>query len=50
MNVHQIRAEISKMYPGTWPERIKRMAAKQVIAIYYRFLEQGVFQQRSMHR
>ena len=50
MNVHQMRAEISKMYPGTWPERVKRMSAKQVIAIYYRFLEQGVFQQRSMYR
>ena len=40
MNVDLMREQITKAYGGDiWADRVKRMPAKQVIAIYNRILE-----------
>lgn len=39
MSVEQMRAAILKVYSGDrWAYKVKRMSDKQVIAVYYRLL------------
>lgn len=47
MSVEQMREAIKKVYEGiAWKVRCNRMRDSQVIAIYYSFLEKGVFNKR----
>lgn len=42
MSTEQMRAEITKTYQGAdWVEKVKKMTDQQVIAVYYRLLDQG---------
>lgn len=44
MNVENMRASISKVYPGKeWHRRCLKMAPNQVIAIYRKFEKEGRF-------
>ena len=44
MEVWQMREKIADVYKGqSWLSKVMNMNDDQVIAIYYRFLEQGVF-------
>lgn len=44
MSVEQMREAISRVYPNwKWLNRVKKMEDKQVMAIYYKFLNEGVF-------
>lgn len=48
MTVAQMRAKISKVYPGDiWKNKVYRMHEDQVIAIYFKFLETGKFDQKA---
>lgn len=45
MTVEQMRDKISRVYDGQkWKQRVKYMGKRQVIAIYYKFLESGQFE------
>lgn len=42
MSVEQMRSEIAKAYQGDdWAKKVKKMTDAQVIAVYYRLLDQG---------
>lgn len=42
-SVETKRQELMKVYPTPkWVDRVKKMADKQVIAVYFRLKEQGV--------
>lgn len=44
MTVEEMRYAISKVYPGdTWRNRVAKMSDNQVVALYYKFLEGGKF-------
>lgn len=46
MTVQQMRNKIISVYEGmAWRRRVENMPDDQVIAIYYRFLEDGKFNQ-----
>lgn len=41
VNVDYMREQITKVYPGDeWARHVQRMPDRQVMAIYYRFLEE----------
>lgn len=42
MSVEQMRAAISKAYDGqNWKDKVTHMSDDQVLAVYYRFLNNG---------
>ena len=44
MTVHEMRREISEVYPGEgWKIKVSKMPEDQVIAVYYKFLETQKF-------
>lgn len=44
--VHLMRKKISEVYPGRWASKVACMPDKQVMAIYFRFVRDGVFVSR----
>lgn len=44
MTVHEMRREISEVYPGEgWKNKVSKMPEDQVMAVYFNFLEKGRF-------
>ena len=47
MEVYQMREKIADAYPyDKWKDKVAKMYDNQVIAIYYNFLETGVFEKK----
>lgn len=50
MTINEMRREISKVYSNdTWRNRVHFMPDKQVVAIYYNFLERNRFKEVKKH-
>ena len=48
MTVSQMRSAISNVYSGKgWKEKVSNMPECQVIAVYYKFLNEGKFNKKS---
>ena len=47
MSVDQMRAAIAEVYPGgKWKRKVEKMHDDQVIAVYYKFLNNGTFEKK----
>lgn len=51
MTVEQMRDKIAEVYGSfKWKDRVARMYDDQVIAVYYNFVERGMFEKKSAVR
>ena len=51
MTVNQMREYILKVYPGpSWKRKVAAMYDDQVIAVYYKFLESGKFDEKDKNK
>ena len=46
MSINQMRAAIAEVYTGNkWKRKVEKMHDDQIIAVYYKFLKNGKFEQ-----